>query len=281
MARRNELSPVAVVDIGSNSVRLVVYEGATRAPTPLFNEKVLCGLGRSIASTGRLGAGAVARALRALRRFRALIDQMQVARVEAIATAAAREASNGAEFIAKAERLLNVPIRVLSGTEEAELAGLGVIAGISDADGLVGDFGGGSLELVDVANDTLSDAATLPLGGLRLIDAAGGNLKRAREIVDAELAKVPWLEKGRDRDFYAIGGTWRALARLHMTQTRYPLNVMHNYRIDAADALRFSSLLDQQSQSSLAGIRDISSARRETVPFGALVLERLIKLVKP
>ncbi len=281
MARRPEQLPVAVVDIGSNSVRLVVYEGATRAPTTLFNEKVLCGLGRSIASTGRLGADAVARALRALRRFRALIDQMQVARVEAIATAAAREASNGAEFIAKAERLLNVPIRVLSGTEEAELAGLGVIAGISDADGLVGDFGGGSLELVDVANDTLSDAATLPLGGLRLIDAAGGNLKRAREIVDTELAKVPWLEKGRDRDFYAIGGTWRALARLHMTQTRYPLNVMHNYRIDAADALRFSSLLDQQSQSSLAGIRDISSARRETVPFGALVLERLIKQVRP
>ena len=281
MARRPELLPVAVVDIGSNSVRLVVYEGATRAPTPLFNEKVLCGLGRSLASTGRLGADAVARALRALRRFRALIDQMQVTRVEAIATAAAREAVNGPEFIAKAERLLDVPIRVLSGTEEAELAGLGVIAGIHGANGLAGDFGGGSLELVDVGNGRLADAATLPLGGLRLIDASGGSLKRAREIVDTELAKVAWLEKGRDRDFYAIGGTWRALARLHMTQTGYPLNVMHNYRIGAADALRFAALLDQQSQSSLAGIRDISSARRETIPYGALVLERLIKQVKP
>jgi exopolyphosphatase/guanosine-5'-triphosphate,3'-diphosphate pyrophosphatase len=281
MARRTELQPVAVVDIGSNSVRLVVYEGATRAPTPLFNEKVLCGLGRSIASTGRLGADAVARALRALRRFRALIDQMQVTRVEAIATAAAREASNGAEFIAKAERTLDVPIRILSGTEEAELAGFGVIAGIHNADGLAGDFGGGSLELVNVGDSRLADAATLPLGGLRLIDASGASLKRAREIVDTELSKIPWLETGRDRDFYAIGGTWRALARLHMTQMGYPLNVMHNYRIGAADALRFSSLLDQQSQSSLAGIRDISSARRETIPFGALVLERLIKQVRP
>ena len=129
MARRNELLPVAVVDIGSNSVRLVVYEGATRAPTPLFNEKVLCGLGRALASTGRLGADAVARALRALRRFRALIDQMGVTRVNAIATAAVREAENGADFTAKAERVLNVPIRVLSGTEEAELAGLGVMMG--------------------------------------------------------------------------------------------------------------------------------------------------------
>jgi exopolyphosphatase/guanosine-5'-triphosphate,3'-diphosphate pyrophosphatase len=281
MARRNELIPVAVVDIGSNSVRLVVYEGATRAPTPLFNEKVLCGLGRALASTGRLGADAIARALRALRRFRALIDQMGVTRIEAIATAAAREAENGAEFIAKAERILNVKIRVLSGTEEAELAGLGVIAGIHDADGFVGDLGGGSLELVNVEKGALAEAATLPLGGLRLIDASGGSLKRAREIVDAELAKVDWLDKGRDRDFYAIGGTWRALAKLHMTQTRYPLNIMHNYRIETADALKFAALLDQQSQSSLAGIRDISSARRETVPYGALVLERLIKQMKP
>jgi exopolyphosphatase/guanosine-5'-triphosphate,3'-diphosphate pyrophosphatase len=281
MARRNELNPVAVVDIGSNSVRLVVYEGATRAPTPLFNEKVLCGLGRALASTGRLGADAVARALRALRRFRALIDQMGVTRIEAIATAAAREAENGEEFIARAERILNVPIRVLSGTEEAELAGLGVIAGFHDADGFVGDLGGGSLELVNVEKGSLAEAATLPLGGLRLIDASGGSLKRAREIVDLELGKVPWLEKGKDREFYAIGGTWRALARLHMTQTNYPLNVMHNYRIETADALKFASLLDQQSQSSLAGIRDISSARRETIPFGALVLERLIRQVKP
>ena len=281
MAPRNELSPVAVVDIGSNSVRLVVYEGATRAPTPLFNEKVLCGLGRSLATTGRLGADAVARALRALRRFRALIDQMGVTRIEAIATAAAREAKNGPDFIAQAERILDVPIKVLSGTKEAELAAIGVIAGIHDADGFVGDLGGGSLELIDVRKSKLGNAATLPLGGLRLIDASGGNLKNAREIVDTELAKVDWLDKGRDRDFCAIGGTWRALARLHMTQTNYPLNVMHNYRIEAAEALKFAGLLDLQSQSSLAGIRDISGARRETIPYGALVLERLLRQVKP
>lgn len=281
MARRNELSPVAVVDIGSNSVRLVVYEGAIRAPTPLFNEKVLCGLGRSLASTGRLAADAVARALRALRRFRALIDQMGVVHVEVIATAAAREASNGAEFIAQAERVIGAPITVLSGTKEAELAALGVVAGIHDADGFAGDLGGGSLELINIDKGKLADATTLPLGGLRLIDASGGSLKKARDIVDAELAKVDWLEKGRGRNFYAIGGTWRALARLHMTQVGYPLSIMHNYRIDAADALKFASLLDQQSQGSLAGIRDISSARRETIPYGALVLERLLRQVRP
>jgi exopolyphosphatase / guanosine-5'-triphosphate,3'-diphosphate pyrophosphatase len=281
MSREHDTDPIAVVDIGSNSVRLVVYESASRAPAALFNEKVLCGLGRSIATTGRMAADAVARALRALRRFRALIDQMDVKRVEVIATAAAREAENGPEFITMAERILDARIHVLSGTEEAELAALGVVAGINDADGIAGDLGGGSLELVNVDRARLAEAATLPLGGLRLIDASSGNLKKAREIVDAELAKIDWLDKGKDRDFYAIGGTWRALARLHMIQTGYPLSVMHNYRIEAADALKFAGLLDQQSQGSLAGIRDISSARRETVPYGALVLERLLRRVKP
>ncbi len=281
MLQTPELAPVAVVDIGSNSVRLIVYENSGRAPTPIFNEKILCGLGRSLASTGRLAPEAVERALRALRRFRALMDQLGVCHIEAIATAAAREAANGPEFITQAERMLDREITVLSGNSEAELAALGVVSGIHAADGFAGDLGGGSLELIDVRGGRPGDAATLPLGGLRLIDAAGGSLKKARDIVDAELAKVEWLEKGRGRDFYAIGGTWRALARLHMTQTNYPLSVMHNYRIGADDALRFASLLDHQSQSSLAGIRDISSARRETLPYGALVLERLIKQMKP
>jgi len=277
----NDRAPVAVVDIGSNSVRLIVYESARRAPEPVFNEKVLCGLGRSIASTGKLAVDGVSRALRALRRFRALMDQLEVTRVEVIATAAAREAENGPEFIAQAERVLGRKVTLLSGTMEAELAALGVVSGVYAADGFAGDLGGGSLELIDVRSGRLSDAVTMPLGGLRLIDASEGNLKKARDIVDAEFAKVDWLEKGRGRDFYAIGGAWRALARLHMTQTNYPLSVMHNYRISAEEALKFAALLDHQSQSSLAGIRDLSSARRETVPYGALVLERLIKQMKP
>jgi len=281
MALRNDRAPVAVVDIGSNSVRLIVYDDATRAPAPVFNEKVLCGLGRTIATTGKLEAAGVSRALRALRRFRALIEQLHVDRIEVIATAAAREAENGPDFIAQAEHVLGRQVTVLSGTMEAELAALGVVSGVYAADGFAGDLGGGSLELIDVRGGRLSDGLTMPLGGLRLIDASGGSLKKARDIVDAEFSKVDWLEKGRGRDFYAIGGTWRALARLHMAQTDYPLSVMHNYRIDAEEALKFAALIDHQSQGSLAGIRDLSSARRETVPYGALVLERLIKQMKP
>ncbi len=262
-------------------MRLIVYDSATHAPAPLFNEKVLCGLGRSIATTGSLDVDGVARALRALRRFRALVDQLQVQRTEVIATAAAREAANGPDFIAKAEQIVGQKVTLLSGTMEAELAALGVISGIYAADGFVGDLGGGSLELVDVRGGRLSNALTLPLGGLRLIDASGGNRKKAREIIDAEFAKVDWLEKGRGRDFYAIGGTWRALARLHMAQTDYPLRVMHNYRIDGQAALKFSGAVNAGLPDDTPGLRDISSARRETLPYGALVLERLIKQMKP
>lgn len=262
-------------------MRLIVYDSATHAPAPLFNEKVLCGLGRSIATTGSLDADGVARALRALRRFRALIDQLHVHRTEVIATAAAREADNGPDFIAKAEQIIGQEITLLSGPMEAELAALGVVSGIYAADGFVGDLGGGSLELVDVRGGRLSNALTLPLGGLRLIDSSGGNLKKAREIIDSEFSKVDWLEKGRGRDFYAIGGTWRAVARLHMAQTNYPLRVMHNYRIDAQDALKFVGTVHAGLPDNAPGMRDVSSARRETLPYGALVLERLIKQMKP
>ena len=142
--------PIAVVDIGSNSVRLVVYEGLTRSPTELFNEKALCGLGREVQSTRLLAADAVQHALATLKRFRALGDTMKVKKILAIATAAVRDAKNGPAFIKLAERTIDAEIEILSGGREAELTALGVISGVHRADGVVGDLGGGSLELVDV-----------------------------------------------------------------------------------------------------------------------------------
>lgn len=279
---RATAKPVAVIDIGSNSVRLVVFEGAKRNPVSLFNEKVLCGLGRSVASTGFLDADGVKRALRALRRFRAISDQFGIARCEVIATAAAREAENGPDFVARASHILKCDIAVISGREEAHLAAAGVICGIPDAEGMAGDLGGGSLEIIGLdKNKGASGGVTLPLGGLRLIDLSGGNLERARKIVDAELEKVDWLKQGKGRPFYAVGGTWRAFARLHMAQIRYPLSVIHEYTIPVEEALTFARVLDHLSPSSLEGVAEISRARRETLPYGALVLERLIKRMDP
>jgi exopolyphosphatase/guanosine-5'-triphosphate,3'-diphosphate pyrophosphatase len=280
--RKGELEPMAVVDIGSNSVRLVIYEGAVRSPTPIFNEKVLCGLGRQLASTGHLGRESVDRALSALTRFRAIAKVLSVKNIRAIATAACRDAADGPEFIQRGEKVLGAPIQVLSGQQEAELAAKGIMMGFRAADGLVGDLGGGSLEVIDVAGMALRQAVTLPLGGLRLIDTSAGRMEKAVDIADAQLGRVPWLDKGRNRAFYAVGGTWRAIARLHMEAVDYPLRVMHGYAMPIKEAIDFSEEIRKTKKlSSMRGIEDVAKPRREVLPYGALVLERLLKSLQP
>jgi exopolyphosphatase/guanosine-5'-triphosphate,3'-diphosphate pyrophosphatase len=218
---------VAVIDIGSNSVRLVVYEGQTRSPTPIFNEKVLAGLGRQVQSTGLLAADAVTEALMALRRFRALCDNLQVGRVLGIATAACRDAKNGPAFIAEAERICRIKIDVLSGRREAELAALGVVSGIYQPDGIAGDLGGGSLELIDVRGSNIRRGVTVPLGGLALKDTANQSLKRADKIAEKELSDVPFLRPAKGAPFTPSAArgvrwqvcTWRKPATRSMSCT--------------------------------------------------------------
>lgn len=274
--------PVATVDIGSNSVRLVVYEGMTRAPTPIYNEKVLCGLGRHVATTGRLDDDAVQRALRALARFRVLCQTMNVSEVFVLATAAARDATNGPAFLTAAEETVGRPIELLSGAREAQLSALGVVSGFHDPDGIVGDMGGGSLELVDVQGTRVGQGTTMPLGGLALQDLSGGSLKKAQRIVRAALERAPeYLEHLHGRTFYAVGGTWRALARLHQAAKDYPLHVMHGYVINPDDGLDFLHLVEQVDAKTLKDIESVSEARRPLLAYGAIVLEEIIRLGAP
>jgi len=272
---------MAVIDIGSNSVRLVVYEGLARHLTPIFNEKALCGLGREIQSRGVLAKDAVDKALVALRRYRALCRSMKVGQTIAIATAACRDASNGAEFIEQAEEICGVEVEILSGAREARLAALGVISGIHHVDGLVGDLGGGSLELIEVKGQRVGRGLTLPLGGLALQDASQKSLRRADKLVSGAFAEAKLLKACRGRTFYAVGGTWRALARLHIFQNDYPLHVMHGYRIPAAEALAFAHQMRRATSAPVAEIEAISEARRPLLAYAALVLEHIIRLGKP
>ena len=273
--------PVAVVDIGSNSVRLVVYDGLRRSPTPVFNEKILCGLGKGIAITGKLDASAMVRATAALKRFRTLAKQIGCHKVYAVATAAAREATNGPQFIEEAEKSLGAGIDILTGKEEARYAALGVIAGIPEADGVVGDLGGGSLELIDVKESKLFDGVTLPLGPLRLIDMSGDNMVRARKLVDEYLHDTKVLEALKGRSFYAVGGTWRNLARIHLAHAGYPLHVLHQYVMTRAQARSIAELVSGMSSSAIKDVKDVSKSRSNTMPFGSMVLERLIEIGKP
>ena len=273
--------PVAIVDIGSNSVRLVAYESHSRAPTPMFNEKALCGLGRGVVTTGLLPEDAITKALAALQRFRVLCDTMRVNDLRSIATAAVRDAVNGPQFLSLAERAIGCKIELLSGQQEARLSALGVVSSIHNADGVVGDLGGGSLELTEVKGGNAACGITLPLGGLSLMDLSERSPKKAAKIVRDTLASVKLLQGLPGRTFYAVGGTWRALARLHMRQRQYPMNVMHNYVIPTRDALEFARLVERIDVDALLSIELVSSARRPLLAYGAAVLEEIIRQANP
>src|SRR5581483_3260813 len=252
------------------------------SPTPIFNEKVLCGLGRQVGSTGHLGKESVDCALEALTRFKAIARILGVKNVRAIATAACRDASDGPDFIARGERALGAKIQILSGQREAELAASGIMMGFRSPDGFAGDLGGGSLEIIEVKAEALRQSITLPLGGLRLIDAADGRIDNAIEIADQQIARVTWLDSGRGRAFYAVGGTWRAVARLHMERTGYPLRVMHGYTMPTEEAIDFCEEIRKAKKlSAIPGMDEVSRQRREVLPYGALVLERLLKKLEP
>jgi exopolyphosphatase / guanosine-5'-triphosphate,3'-diphosphate pyrophosphatase len=272
--------PVAVVDIGSNSVRLVVYEGLTRAPSTVHNEKAICSIGRDMVTTRKLNAPGMELALQVLARFKILADGLQVTIREAVATAAARDADNGQDFIRRAEAAWGSPIRVLAGEEEANLAAEGVLAGIPDADGLAADLGGGSLDMVTVKGGRMGEAYTLPFGPLRLLDLAKGSANKARDLVDEGLAAIPNLRALEKRSLYAVGGIWRSVARVDMEQHAYPLHVLQHYEIPRSRALRLCDLLSLQSRKSLDMMKSVSKRRAELLPYGAIVLERVLLATK-
>jgi exopolyphosphatase/guanosine-5'-triphosphate,3'-diphosphate pyrophosphatase len=267
---------VAIIDIGSNSVRLVVYDGAARLPAVLFNEKVMAGLGRSLSETGAIDKSGLARARAALARFAALAREMQVSELRTVATAAVRDASNGGELIRAAEAL-GLEVELLSGQEEAMAAGMGVLSGIPEADGVVGDLGGGSLELVRVVAGTVTDRVSFPLGVLRL----GVIRAEGKGALDRRVAKLfadsGWSGRGKGLPFYLVGGSWRALARLDMHRTGYPLPVVHQYPIALDRVGDLQRVLAEIPKTELKAIPDISSARIPTLPDATALLLSVLR----
>ena len=274
-------TPVAIVDIGSNSVRLVAYESLVRALTPIFNEKFFCGLGKGVATTGLLAPEAMDRAVTALRCFRVLCRNMGIADVQVLATAATRDAKNGADFLEAAAEAIGADIELIGGKREAELSALGVASSFHKADGVVGDLGGGSLELIEVRKMRLGRGVSLPLGGLALADMSRNSPKRAVKIAREYVSKTMPVKALNGRTFYAVGGTWRALAKLQMRQRNYPLNVMHGYVIPAAEAGAFAGLVERVDAEALSSIAAVSSARRPLLSYGAVVLDEIIRQGRP
>jgi len=279
--RRSGGRPYAVVDIGSNSVRLLVYNTLSRAPFPRFNEKSLCGLGEGLDRTGRLDEAAMARTLHALHRFSAIAAAMGVERTDILATEAVRRASNGAELVAAIERETGLPVRVLTGAEEARFSALGVISGFYRPRGLVGDIGGGSLEVAEVLDDRVGErSVSLPLGALpvRALMAEAGD--GAKKRIDAVLAEgLPPLLT--DPTFYVVGGGWRALAHVHAESAGAPLHVAHGYEADTRSLRQLAKTVWKTPPAKLARMPGVPVRRADTLPAAALVMDRVLKSLKP
>lgn len=271
----------AVVDIGSNSVRMVVYLDGGRTPVPVFNERTLCGLGRRLSATRRLDPRGIEAALQHLRRFGRLGRSMGVASWHVLATEAVRSADDGSDFVDGVADIMGTPVEILTGTAEAETSALGVISGTPDADGMMGDLGGGSLEIVALDQGRPGRRATLPLGALRLKADFGDDIAATRRYVGEVFNGVGWLSEVRGRTFYPVGGAWRAFANVHMGHTGYPLHVIHGYHLSRGVALDTLRLVSGLSQRSLGRIPGVPKARLATLHLAAVVLGALLTRAEP
>jgi exopolyphosphatase/guanosine-5'-triphosphate,3'-diphosphate pyrophosphatase len=272
--------PRAIVDIGSNSVRLVVYAGPARIPSVVFNEKVLAGLGQGFAETKALSEASQDKALAALERFRLLIEQMEVKDYRVVATAAVRDATNGSYFLKRVKAIGFTP-EVISGEAEGALAGEGVLSAIPDADGIVGDLGGGSLELADIKDGRVLKSISLPFGVLRI----GEPGKKTEEWLRKELRKALKASgldgRGRGRPFYLVGGSWRTLARLDILFSGYPLQITHNYRMPPRRPSQLGDLIKTFDRSNPGVLASLTASRIPTMPAAKLVLAVVSEELRP
>ena len=279
-ASSRRLKRVGVVDIGSNSVRMVVFDGAARSPAYFFNEKVMCELGAGMSSTGRLNPKGRIRALSALKRFHRLSQGMETGPLTAVATAAVRDAEDGREFCADVMRETGIRIWVLDGEQEAAFSAQGVLLGWPGSYGLVCDMGGSSIELAEINGGRVGRRMTSPLGPLKLRDIKGGKKGRKAQIKDYVAAMNDRLGEQRNR-LFLVGGSFRALAKIDMERRTYPLKVSHEYRMSASSLRETAIYIQENDPDELRARAGVSSARMALVPYCAEVLREVVKTVKP
>ncbi|MFN3844590.1 MAG: Ppx/GppA family phosphatase [Paracoccaceae bacterium] len=274
------LSRVGVVDVGSNSVRMVVFDGAARSPAYFYNEKILCGLGKGLGDTGFLNPEGKKRALAALKRFSLLAGGMGAAPLTVVATAATREAKDGPEFTAQVLAETGLRLHVIDGDEEARLSAQGVLLGWPEAKGIVCDIGGNSMELARLGGGKVGKRLSVQLGPFRMQQIQGGPDKR-RALIQRVLNSAQDQIKSEGERFYLVGGSWRVIARLDMERRNYPLTVLHEYRMPTKSALDTLDWLERADLAMLRGRTGTSVERMELVPLACEVLREVIRVFKP
>ncbi|WP_394178153.1 Ppx/GppA family phosphatase [Yoonia maritima] len=280
-AAAKNLSRVGVIDVGSNSVRLVVFDGAARSPAYFYNEKIMCALGAGLSETGHLNPEGRKRALSAIRRFAALAEGMGILPLTAVATAAVREASDGQDFRDEILKETGVKLWIIDGKEEARLSAQGVLLGWPGSYGLVCDIGGSSMELADLAEGRVGQRVTSALGPLKLREIKGGK-KAVKEYVRETMARLH-DEMGNETGMrlFLVGGSWRAIARVDMERRNYPLTVLHEYRMSSRQISKTAKYIAESDLQDLRGRCNISDSRMSLVPLASIVLKELMRTFKP
>ncbi|MBT4888821.1 MAG: exopolyphosphatase [Rhodospirillales bacterium] len=272
---------IGIIDIGSNSVRLVVYVAPMRIPVPVFNEKVQCQLGRGLSETGHLSPTGIESAISTIKWFTHLASAMGVRELELVATSAVREASDGKDFVDLVKKESGHKVRILSGDEEARAAALGITSGVPDADGILGDLGGGSLDLVEINKGKIGKQGTLLLGHLRLMEDSNKSPVEALGVASERMESIPWIGHMEGRNLYAVGGSMRAIAKILVEQTGYPLHVIDNYKIRTPDALRMTRMIAGAGPNTLMSFPGVTQKQTETLPYAATVLGVLLDKGRP
>lgn len=275
-----KLKRVGVVDVGSNSVRLVVFDGAARSPAYFFNEKIMCALGAGLSDTGRLNPEGRARALSAIARFQEIAAQICNGPLTAVATAAVREAEDGPEFCAEVLDKTGLEIHVIDGKEEARLSAQGVLLGWPGSYGLVCDIGGSSMELAEINDGEVGERVTSKLGPLKLQDIEGGAEGR-QAYIQKTLDKLYVKMGDQENRLFLVGGSWRAIARVDMERRAYPLNVLHEYRMTAEDVAATAGFIADNDLEELRQRCGLSAQRMALVPFAIEVLIGLLDRFTP
>jgi exopolyphosphatase/guanosine-5'-triphosphate,3'-diphosphate pyrophosphatase len=276
---------IAIIDIGSNSVRMVVYRVAGRAHDVILEKKATCGLARCMSEKKpKLDRKGMALTLKTLRKFGGILRKQKIGKVLAIGTAAMRMVAHtraGKKFHRKAEGALGHKIKIISGRMEARLTARGVMSALPKASGICGDLGGGSLELASIARGRVNHTATLALGSLTLVHESGHNPLKAEKLMHARLGRVKWFGKTRAKAFFPIGGSWRAVGRIMRSMHHQRPKRIHGFTIRAGLALKYAHAIELMKPSKFRTMPRKIRQRADVIPYAAAVLAELMARIKP
>ena len=272
---------IAIIDIGSNSIRMLIYDDFSSSRVPFFNEKAVCELGKNLDKSRKLHKSGVVYALKVLKRFSEILNISKISNIKIIATAVLREAMDAKPFVQEVEKLFKKKVEILTGEEEAESSAEGVKIGFDNVDGLVADLGGGSLELARIENGTITNKTSLPLGVLRLLNNPIVKKRNLSKYIKKLLRDEKWLSKKKFENLYLVGGTWRALFKLHLFQNNHPVHIIHQYSIDNQSLTKFIEKISAMNKSKLKTVEYISKSRTPYLPYSSIILGNLMNITNP